>query len=564
VQYVENIESIPLGNLEADFFEELLGCLEDPVFVKNDKHQWIYTNKAFQELIGCNDLIGKTDADLLPEDQVQQFYDGDDYVINTQTSLTQEEQVGEDCYALVKKIPIPLPGNSRGLFGIIFDISEYRKVQLEVEKLKLVEQQSLRDPLTGVANRRHLDEYYSHLYENVDPTSCARGMLHVDLDYFKEINDTKGHLVGDAVLVHVAKILDNSVRQSDLVARVGGDEFVVIIENTTEQGLEKTAQKIISAFSDPATLNKEVATVTVSVGIVFDDENRNLNQMLKLADLALYRAKKDGRNRFEIFSSSLLYQYEDLRSQRIQFRKGLSSREFFPYYQPQFDTESLELVGVEALARWNHPKRGLLIPNDFLDLAAAERSLIDLDRLIIEQAISDTQQLNSMGLILPSLSVNVSSQSLNTPTLVDDICNMAPFSINICVELLESILLDEPTDIVSENLARLRAGGISVDLDDFGTGHSSLLGVLETQPDRIKIDRRLVIPMVESKKHRGLVESIVQIADSLDIQTVAEGVESEAHRQLLRKFGCGVIQGFGFAKPMSLADLTRVLGRKAA
>ena len=203
-------------------------------------------------------------------------------------------------------------------------------------------------------------------------------------------------------------------------------------------------------------------------------------------------------------------------------------------------------------------------PAAFLELAAAERSLIDLDRQIIRVAFSDVRKLINKGYSLPSLSVNVSSQSLSKLELVDELVGMAPFPGQICVELLESMLLDEPDGIVSDNLARIKDIGISLDIDDFGSGHSSFLGMLEAKPDRVKIDRRLVIPMVESEKHRRLVQSIILIADSLGMQTVAEGVESEQHRQLLLQYNCNVIQGFGFAKPMHLDDLTNLLTRKAA
>ena len=286
--------------------------------------------------------------------------------------------------------------------------------------------------------------------------------------------------------------------------------------------------------------------------------------MLKLADLALYRAKNDGRNRFEHFSIPLLQQHESLRAKRDEFRAGMKDGQFFPFYQPQFDTKTLQITGVEALARWNHPVRGILPPAAFLELAAAERSLIDLDRQIIRVAFSDVRQLINNGYSLPSLSVNVSSQSLSTHEMVDEICGLSPFPNQICVELLESMLLDEPDGIVSDNLARIKDMGISLDIDDFGSGHSSFLGMLEAKPDRVKIDRRLVIPMVESEKHRRLVQSIILIADSLGMQTVAEGVESEQHRQLLLQYNCNVIQGFGFAKPMHLDDLTKLLTRKAA
>ena len=243
---------MPVQSLQAEFFRNLLGRLEDPVFVKNARHQWIFTNEAFESLVGSDSLIGKTDADLLPADQVAKFYDGDDQVIRTQKSLTQEEEIGDGVYALVKKIPIMLPDNTPGLFGIIFDISEYRKVQLEVEKLRLAKEQSQTDPLTGLANRRHLESHYSKLLERNEIESKAVGVLHIDLDYFKEINDTKGHLSGDAVLIHLANTLRECVRAGDFISRIGGAEFVVVVDGLSQAELEEIAQRVIAAMDEPA------------------------------------------------------------------------------------------------------------------------------------------------------------------------------------------------------------------------------------------------------------------------------------------------------------------------
>ncbi len=554
---------MPTTPPQPAFFRDLLGKLEDPVFVKNSQHQWIFTNEAFEALVGRSDLIGKCDADLLPPDQVEKFYEGDDYVIRTQLSLTQEEEIGEGCYALVKKIPIMLPDDTPGLFGIIFDISEYRKVQLEVEKLRLAKVQARTDPLTGLANRRHLEQYYNSLLES--PIDRNRSLLHIDLDYFKEINDTKGHLLGDAVLVHLAHTLRQCVRSVDFIARIGGDEFVIVIDGQSSDAVAQVAERIIAALAAPAKIEQEDCSLSVSVGIANDSGGRQtLNQMLKSADMALYRAKENGKGRFEQFTTTIQKEHDKQRRQRAEFREGIEKGEFFPVYQPQFNTRTLEIVGVEALARWSHPQRGVLLPCEFLDLAVSERRLVDLDRIILNAALEDAKSLRAAGTTLPTLSVNVSSQSLASSEFVDSIKALGPFPIRICFELVESMLLDEPSGVVSTNLQGLREMGISLDIDDFGSGHASLLGMLEARPDRVKIDKRLVIPMIESKKHRELVKSIVQIAESLGMDTVAEGVESEPHRELLQQLGCQCVQGFGFARPMPVDELKTLLLRQAA
>lgn len=554
-----------LLQLQPEFFLNLLGKFEDPVFVKNNRHQWIFTNEAFEMLVGCSDLIGKTDADLLPADQVDKFYEGDDHVIDTQTSLIQEEEIGEGCYALVKKMPITLPDNSPGLIGIIFDISDYRKVQLEVEKLRIAKVQSRTDPLTGLANRRHLDEHFSQLLESNQIRNQSLGLLHIDLDYFKEINDTKGHLLGDAVLTNLAGILRDCVRSQDFIARIGGDEFVIVITDQSQEELEAVAQRVINATDKTLEIDGDECTLSVSVGVASDESGQlTLNQMLKFADLALYRAKHNGRGRYEQFTSEIQKEHDELRHRKEEFKNALNNNQIFPVYQPQFCTETLEVTGVEALARWNHPVRGVLPPSEFLEIAISERRLVDLDRIILHAAMQDAKELMRSGLGMPALSINVSPQSLATRDFVEVIKNLKPFPNRICFELVETMLLDEPNGVVSDNLDGLRDLGVYLDIDDFGSGHASILGMLEAKPDRVKIDKRLVIPMIESEKHLGLVKSIIQISESLGMDTVAEGVESEHHRQLLKHLGCHVLQGFGFARPMPIDELKTLLQKQAA
>jgi diguanylate cyclase (GGDEF)-like protein len=551
--------------LESHFFKDLLGRLEDPVFVKNNQHKWIFTNQAFEELVGSNDLIGKSDSDFLPEDQVEQFYEGDNYVIRTQQSLTQEEEIGDGCYALVKKIPILLPDNTIGLFGIIFDISEYRKVQLEVEKLRLAKVQSRTDPLTGLANRRYLEEHFTQLLETNASVQESIGLLHIDLDQFKEINDTRGHLVGDAVLVHIAKVLKNCLGPQDFIARVGGDEFVVVTHGSGQSQLQNTAQKIVSAAAVPFDVEDERLSLSLSVGVaVAEQGDTSLHQMLKYADLALYRAKQNGRGRYEQFTSEIQQQHDDQCQQRDEFRIAIEQEHFVPFYQPLFDTKTLEVIGVEALARWNHPERGILTPDKFLQIALTEKRIVDLDSVILRKAVQDIIDLDNMGCHIPNLSVNVSPQSLAGQDFIDFVKELNFIPSQLCFELVESMLLDEPNATVTQNITMFRELGIGLDIDDFGSGHTSLLGLLEIGPDKVKIDKRLVIPILQSNTHYKLVKSIISMANSLNLHTVAEGVETEQHRQLLLSLGCDSLQGFGYARPMSVNDLQALLLRKAA
>lgn len=394
--------------------------------------------------------------------------------------------------------------------------------------------------------------------------NLTTGLLHIDLDHFKEISDTKGHAHGDSVLVYLAHILRTASRKSDFVARIGGDEFVIVVSDATRLELEKLALRIISALDAPHIIENESCKLSVSIGAAVAGENQDLNSVLRSADIALYRAKDNGRGRCEHFTPELLQEHERLRQRRDEFQEAIRSEQFFPVYQPQFDTVTGEILGIEALARWNHPTRGILPPSEFLDLAASEGRLVELDHQILNKAVQDTNRSTAAGFLLPALSVNVSAQSIEQDDFLDRIRELIPLPSGLCFELVESMLLDEPTGVISKNLVALHELGVRLDIYDFGSGHASLLGLLEAQPDRIKIDKRLVIPMIDSKKHRDLVRSIIHIAESLGMDTIAEGVESEEHRQILQELGCRSIQGFGFARPMLLDGLQNDHLRRAA
>ena len=393
----------------------------------------------------------------------------------------------------------------------------------------------------------------------------AVGLLHIDLDYFKEINDTKGHLFGDTVLVHLASVMRSCVQPTDFIARVGGDEFVVVICDINQSKLKGIAQDIITAVEKPIEIENESCSFSISVGVALDPYGTStLNEMLKFADMALYFAKDNGRGRYEEFNLRVQHEHNESRRQRDEFRRALDENQFIPFYQPVYDAATLAVIGVEALARWDHPERGVVLPFEFLPIAISERRMLDLDRAIMSAALQDAAVLCEAGCAMPSLSINLSPESLASDDLVEYVQQLKPFPNSIFFELVESMLLDEPNSVLKDRLDGLRALGISLDIDDFGSGRTSLLGMLEAKPDRIKIDKRLVIPMTESREHYDLVKSVIQIAKSLNMETIAEGVESQKHCEMLLSVGCTSLQGFGLARPMPLSHLRALLLDKDA
>jgi diguanylate cyclase (GGDEF)-like protein/PAS domain S-box-containing protein len=416
-----------------------------------------------------------------------------------------------------------------------------------------IEHNALHDPLTGLGNRRMLDK-------ELETLSAARkdglqniSILHIDLDRFKQINDTLGHAAGDAMLVHASKILSSNVRAGDMVARIGGDEFVVLVADPPDKAsLSSLAERIIAEMRQPVDYNGFPCRFGVSIGIaVAGDMAIDERQLLVNADIALYRAKENGRNRCEFFTEAL--QAEIITTKRIadEILEGIEKNQFVAWYQPQFEAGTLKLSGVEALIRWNHPRDGVLTPDKFLGIAEELNVVATLDRIVLDRALTDAMRWAAMGIDVPKVSVNVSAKRLSDDTLLNSLRGLSFKPGQLSFELVESIFLDESDDIVTANIEGIKRLGIDIEIDDFGTGHTSIVSLLKIKPKRLKIDRQLVAPVLKARSEQALIRSIIEIGRSLGIETVAEGVETMAHAEMLGLLGCDLLQGYAFAKPLT-------------
>ena len=452
-------------------------------------------------------------------------------------------------------------------------LTEARNSELEATKAR-IEHNALHDSLTGLANRRYLDEILCKCSNANGDASEVTALLHIDLDRFKQINDTLGHAAGDAILTHAASALADTVEQGDFVARVGGDEFVVLCRRAVRAGsdpaiaLSRLAERIIARIQRPVVYEGHECRIGGSIGIAFATDARvDPKKLLVNADIALYRAKSRGRNRYQFFNEAL--QAEIVTTKRVadEILTGIERGEFLPYYQPQFDAETLALIGVEALARWRHPREGMLPPDRFMKIAE-ELNVVDMiDRMILEQTLADMEAWRKAGLTIPKASVNVSARRLRDEDLVRSLRNLNIAPGIISFELVESIFLDEQDEAVAWNVDQIKELGIDVEIDDFGTGYASIVSLLKLKPSRLKIDRQFILPIVDDKKRRQLVGSIIDIGSSLGIEVLAEGVETMAHARMLRRIGCHGLQGYAFARPMpadELADFVQAKRWRAA
>jgi diguanylate cyclase (GGDEF)-like protein/PAS domain S-box-containing protein len=424
--------------------------------------------------------------------------------------------------------------------------AEMQRVQQEIEHT------ALHDPLTGVGNRRFLDTRLLESSTRCRIENSWLGVLHIDLDRFKQINDTMGHAAGDAVLSHVADVLKSHVRDSDYVARVGGDEFVVVSTRVPDrQHLAELAQRLIETLSEPILFEGRECWFGASIGIAAMRGDEIVSEeLLTNADIALYRAKDRGRGCYQFFSSDV--QRELIENKQIAdgIRRGLERDEFVPWYQPQVCARTWRITGVEALARWERPGEGVLTPDRFLGVAADLNAVPVIDRTILERALEDLRCWDEAGVEVPRLSVNVSARRLLDQKLVEGLNAMQLPRERVSFELLESVFLDDADHMIAWNIDLLREMGLQIELDDFGSGHASIISLVKLKPDTIKIDRQLVYSIATDPVRANLVAGIVAIAKSLDVAVVAEGVETAEQADLLREMEADRLQGYFVAKPM--------------
>lgn len=513
---------------------------------------------------------GLWESMLHPED-AQRVFDKVNHHVENLLPFSDEYRItlpdGNERYIRSRTMPFIDADGHRKMIGANWDVTADLALHRELERAKTlaearnrelesakarIEQIALHDHLTELPNRRYLDEMLDSFAEE-----CARGesglaILHIDLDRFKQINDTLGHAAGDMMLRHAATILRSTVRSGDFVARIGGDEFVFLARfDGSLKKLADLANGIIGAMRKPVFYEGHEIRFGASIGIAHE-RGRHVDprRVLLNADIALYHAKNSGRNRHEFFSRQT--HEKMIASKRLSddLLRALERDEFVPFYQFQFAAASLDIAGVETLVRWRHPRHGLLSPDKFLALAEEIDVLAEIDGLLLEKALKDFERWRTQGFHVPRLSVNVSSRRLHDPTLARKLSGLSFEPGTLSFELLESIFLDEYDDHVMKNLDHLRRMGIHIEIDDFGTGHASIVSLLRLNPDALKIDRQLVSDLPRSAEQRKLVGAIIDIGHSLNIAVVAEGVETREHIAVLRELGCDRLQGHGLSKAM--------------
>ena len=539
----------------------ILNSVEAYIYIKDAQLRYQYANRKVCELFGqdLEQVIGKTDDQFFDLDTATNLHDNDRRVLKlgerVQTEEINRSLDGSTQHAFLS-VKLPLRdshGKIYALCGISTDITEHKK------NLEKINQLAFYDPLTGLPNRRLLlDRLQQALAKH------ARGLqqgalLFIDLDNFKDLNDTLGHDMGDQLLQQVAERLSSHVRAQDTLARLGGDEFVLMLEGLSlkpaqaGQQVESVSRKIIEALAAPYALQNHSHISTASIGIaLFPHESSTVDEVLKRADMAMYQAKAAGRNAMRFFDPTMQAEVSARASLESDLRQSLGRRDFILHYQPQVDAQG-QLVGAEALVRWQHPTRGLVPPGEFIPLAESTGLILPLGRLILQSAC---QQLVAWAahpqLAQLTLAVNVSARQFHHPDFVEDVfATLAESGANpqrLELELTESQLVED-VEVLIGKMSQLKARGVHLALDDFGAGYSSLNYLKRLPLDQLKIDQSFVRDLLEQPSDAAIVRTILALGANLDLDVTAEGVETQEQYEALQRMGCRRFQGYLFAKP---------------
>jgi diguanylate cyclase (GGDEF)-like protein len=425
------------------------------------------------------------------------------------------------------------------------------------------------DALTGLPNRTLILDRVEQMLARSARSQTPVAALFIDLDNFKSINDTLGHPVGDELLRAVAARLQGVVRNADAVGRMGGDEFIVISEEVSlAAGPELIAERLLEALKHPFKLGVDEETrltVTASIGIA-TGEQTSAEELLRDADIAMYRAKWDGKNRYTVFDTDMQDTLQARMELEMDLREALERDEFFLVYQPTFDLSDMSPNGVEALIRWNHPVRGLVQPDAFIPLLEETGLIVEIGKWVLQEACRQGAAWRAVGHNM-DMAVNVSGRQLDTDQLVTDIeealsdSGLPPTALTI--EITETTLMRN-TEETARRLTTIKQLGVRIAIDDFGTGYSSLAHLQRFPVDALKIDRSFIAGMRENKEGETLIHTLVQLGKALAIETFAEGIEEQHELSLLRDENCDSGQGFLFACPLDVAATERFFEKWAA
>ncbi len=558
---------------QKETFETLFEKSSDGILIlEND--QCIQCNEKTIAMLGYGDksrLLYRNPADMSPKYQP----DGRDSREKAESMIALAEEYGVHQFewqflrsdgktftAEITLTPIYLD-DRKVLYAVIRDISEKKKVQQELIKQKdILHYQAHHDALTGLPNRTLFADRLEHGIELAKRHDAKLALFFIDLDNFKQINDSLGHHIGDRVLVTVTERLKAKIRKEDTLARLGGDEFTVIVENIENlQYISQLAEKIRKVLSQPLHIEGQTLYISCSIGISFYPQDATrANDLLKYADAAMYKAKEEGRDNYQFYSSEMTTLAFERVVMEAALREAIKEEEFMLYYQPQVNGKTGKMVGMEVLIRWNHPTMGLLLPDTFIPLAEETGLIVEIDRWVMRTAMRQIRDWYAQGLNPGILSLNLSMRQLMHESFIETLqecLGKMEFKADwLELEVTEGQMMKKP-DTAIGRLQQISDMGIRLAIDDFGTGYSSLAYLKRLPVGKLKIDQSFIRGIPEDKEDAAIVQATIALAKSLHLQLIAEGVETEVQKEYLIAQGCYYMQGYYYGKPMPAKEIEK-------
>ena len=546
------------------FMTAVVEAMPSMVFVKRAAdHRYVLLNRAGESTLGMprEAVVGKTDADFHPAELAAVYVERDREVLESrEVRVIEEDRVprrdGTEAILRTKKIAIcNADGEPEYLLGVSEDIAERKRAEAQIARLAHY------DPLTELPNRvlfqKHLGEALARRSRKGD----ALAVHFVDLDRFKTVNDTLGHPLGDALLKIAAERLRGCVREGDTVARLGGDEFAVVQTGLDDaNGATRLAARIVEAMSAPFDLQGHQVVIGASVGVsLAPTDGDEADELLKKADMALYRAKADGRGAYHFFERAMDEQLQARRALELDLRRAVQAGEFELVYQPLYHLGDERVTGCEALLRWRHPERGTVSPADFIPLAEEIGLIVPLGEWVLRHACAEAAKWPDHV----RLAVNLSPAQFRDRGLVGTVVSALASSglpaERLELEITESVLLQDSAANMTM-LHDLKALGVRISMDDFGTGYSSLSYLRSFPFDKIKIDQTFVRDILHDSDALAIIRAVLDLGASMGVTTTAEGVETLEQLNALRGQGCAEIQGYFISRPAPASEIARMLG----
>lgn len=537
----------------------------DGIIVVDLNQKIIDFNSKFQELWGIpSSMLESKNGALLKDYMLSQVVTSNRYLAQMKYLERAIDEVGQTVINLNTGTILECYSQPHLLNNtIIGRVWSFRDITERANLERKLEYQASHDILTGLPNRALLIDRIQHLIGHSQRNSKQFGILFFDLDRFKLINDSLTHEAGDNLLKLVAMRWSNLLRKEDTIARIGGDEFIMVVPDiTTDESIITVVDKIIQSLNTPFRLVKRDVTIATSIGIsIYPKDGTTVNSLLKNADLAMYLAKERGGNQFQFYNEELNDHADKTLKMEIELRQALIKNEFILYYQPQFDMENKCLLSAEALIRWQHPEKGLLLPLDFIPAAEVCGLIVPIGEWVIDQACQQIKKWHDKGLPWTRIAVNIATQQLkqvNFDKVVRDILNKHQIEPQFLeLEITENVVITN-VDIF-RMINQLKEIGVKIVLDDFGTGNSSLNYLKHLNIDRLKIDQSYIKNITTSRSDEVIIEAIIAMAQGFNFKVLAEGVETSTQMNYLKTTHCDEVQGFLFSKPISAKALEKFL-----